>query len=265
METNPGEVWVLWENKTMQRQRGELVPIFLSYATPDQDLVENFAGHLLRYGVKAWVYSIDKTLSDATWGEIKTRIDEAEVFAFAASVDSCDADDQRREFELAIEKVRCQGRELQLFPIVLRDFPFSKLPTALRRVNGLRLDAYNVESMAHQLARRFFPDLFDNERDKPWKCPKPGQWLEVHLIDPGIEGDLTLKDLLYFRRLSPLGLFECYSPKLNDLYWISGENVQACGLSQDALPAVPEEFHYITSFRHEMLGRAVKRGASPSG
>ena len=66
---------------------------------------------------------------------------------------------------------------------------------------------------------------------------------------------MTLKDLLYFRRLSPLGLFECYSPKLGDLFWILPENVQACGLSQDALPAVPEEFHYMTSIRYEMRGR----------
>ena len=256
----------------MKRKPGEQVPIpavshqarhqiFLSYATPDQDLVENFAARLLQYGVKAWVYSIDKTLSDATWGEIETRIDEAEVFAFAASVDSCGAHGQRREFELAIEKVHRQGGELRLLPIVLRDFPFSELPTALQRVNGFQLDAYNVESMAHQMARRFFPDLFDNERDKPWKCPKPGQWLEVHLIDPGIEGALTLKDPLYFRRLSPMGLFECYSPKLNELFWIMPENVRACEISQDALPAVPEEFHYMTSIRHEMRGRNLPQGS----
>ena len=201
----------------MQRQRGELVPIgdavpglddvlataipaaspqaarhqiFLSYARRDQNLVENFADRLLQNGVKAWVYSIDKTLSDATWSEIETRIDEAEVFAFAASVDSCDADGQRREFEMAIEKVQRQERELRLLPIVLRDFPFSELPPSLQRINGFQLDTYNVKSTAQQVARAFFPDLFDNERDKPWKCPKPGQWLEVHLIDPGIEGGL---------------------------------------------------------------------------
>ena len=57
-----------------------------------------------------------------------------------------------------------------------------------------------------------------------------------------------------------MGLFECYSPKLNELFWIMPENVQACGLSQDALPAVPEEFHYMTSIRHEMRGRDIDRG-----
>ena len=67
----------------MQRQRSELVTIFLSYPAPDQDLVENFADHLCQIGVKAWVYSIDKTLSSETWPEIETHIDEAELFAFA--------------------------------------------------------------------------------------------------------------------------------------------------------------------------------------
>ena len=254
----------------MKRKPGEQVPtaaashparhqIFLSYAAPDQDLVENFVARLLQYGVKVWVYSIDKTLSDATWSEIETRIDEAEVFAFAASVDSCDADGQRHELEMAIQKVQRRGRELRLLPIVLRDFPFSELPPSLQRINGFQLDAYNVESTAQQVARAFFPDLFDSEKGKPWKCPKPGQWLEVHLIDPGIEGDLTLKDLLYFRRLSPLGLFECYSPTSGDLFWILPENVLDCGLSQDALPTVPEEFHYMTSIRHEMRGRDLER------
>ena len=59
--------------------------IFLSYAALDQDLAENFADHLFQNGVKAWVYSIDKTLSGATWSEIKTRIYEAELFAFVAA------------------------------------------------------------------------------------------------------------------------------------------------------------------------------------
>ena len=44
--------------------------IFLSYAALDQDLVENFADRLLQNGVRAWVYSIDKTFSAATWSEI---------------------------------------------------------------------------------------------------------------------------------------------------------------------------------------------------
>ena len=58
--------------------------------------------------------------------------------------------------------------------------------------------------------------------------------LAVRNIDQGIGEYLTQKDLLYFRRLSPLGLFECYSPKLKALFWILPENVRPCGISQDA-------------------------------
>ena len=93
--------------------------IFISYATPDQDLVENFADHLLQNGIKAWIYSIDKTLSSDIWREIEACIDEAEFFAFVASENSRDADGQHRELQRAVEKVRQGGgREFRLLPIV---------------------------------------------------------------------------------------------------------------------------------------------------
>ena len=156
-----GEVWVLWENKPMQRQRSELVTIFLSYPAPDQDLVENFADHLCQIGVKAWVYSIDKTLSSETWPEIETHIDEAELFAFAVSVHSRDAHGQHRELQRFIEKVQQNpGKEFRLLPIVIGCLSFSELPDVLRRVNGVRLDAHTVESTANQVALTFFSGSF---------------------------------------------------------------------------------------------------------
>ena len=57
---------------------------------PDQDLVDNFADHLLQNAVRAWVYSIDKTLSSETWREIEACIDGAEISAFVASEKSRD-------------------------------------------------------------------------------------------------------------------------------------------------------------------------------
>ena len=230
--------------------------IFISYPTPNQDLVENFADHLDRNGVKAWVYSIDKTLSGDTWREIETRIDKATIFAFIASVHSRDAGGQHRELLRAVEKVQeCFGGEFRFLPIVIGDFPFNELPTVLKQVNGVRLDGHTVASTAHTLARTFFSDLFDDAGDKAWHCPKSGQWLEVHHIDPGIERYLTPKDLLYFRRLSPMGLFECYSPKLKGLFWILPENVRACGNSQDEFPRVPWEFRCEANIEYEILGR----------
>ena len=41
---------------------------FISYACADTDLVENFRDHLGRYGVDAWVYSLDRTLAEDVWG-----------------------------------------------------------------------------------------------------------------------------------------------------------------------------------------------------
>ena len=138
--------------------------------------------------------------------------------------------------------------------------PFSELPPVLRQVNGFRLDAHTVASTAHKVARTFFPGLFDDASDRAWHCPKPGQWLEVRHVEPGIERHLARKDLLYFRRLSPMGLFECYSPKLNERFWILPENVRACGIPRDECPTVPREFHYMTDFEYEIRGRELSKG-----
>ena len=240
--------------------------IFISYPTPNQDLVENFADHLLQNGVRAWVYSIDKTLSCETWREIEARIDQADLFAFIASEYSRDARGQHRELEKAVERVcRCGGSELRWLPIVIGHLPFEELPRVLRQTNGVRLDVHNVASTAHEVARTFFPALFDHARDTAWHCPKPGQWLEVDRVGPRIERHLARKDLLYFRRLSPMGLFECYSPKLNGLFWIMPENVRACGIPPNECPIVPREFHYATDFEHEMRGRRLRQRSSGDG
>ena len=238
--------------------------VFISYPTPNQDLVENFADHLLQNGVKAWVYSIDKTLSSETWAEIETRIDKAELFAFVASEDSRHAKGQHHELQIAVEKIkRCGRTEDRLLPIVIGDLSFSEIPQVMQRVNGVRLDAHTVASTAEKVARTFFPDLFDDVRERFWHCPKPGQWLEVHRLDPGIERFLARKDLLYFRRLSPMGLFECYSPKLDGLFWIMPDNVRASGIPGDECPSVPQEFRYETSIDYEMRGRQLGSTRQP--
>ena len=101
------------------------------------------------------------------------------------------------------------------------------------------MDAYNVQSVAQKLAWQLFPDIADAERGEPWKCPKPGQWLEVCRIDRLVEEYFKKGDLLYFRRLSPLGLFECYAPTLNGLFWIGPEDVRSCDIAKDESPSVP--------------------------
>ena len=48
--------------------------IFLSYPALDQDPVENFAEQLLQNGIIAWFYPIGKTLSAATWIEMRDTL-----------------------------------------------------------------------------------------------------------------------------------------------------------------------------------------------
>ena len=52
---------------------------------------------------------------------------------------------------------------------------------------------------------------------------------------------------------------ECYSPKLNERFWILPENVRACGIPRDECPTVPREFHYMTDFEYEMRGRELSQ------
>ena len=40
-----------------------------------------------------------------------------------------------------------------------------------------------------------------------------------------IEEYFDIGDKLYFRAVSPIGLFKCYAPKLNKLFWIAPQNV----------------------------------------
>jgi len=58
------------------------------------------------------------------------------------------------------------------------------------------------------------------------QAPLPGTWLQVSRLDKVIRHDLALGDKLYFRMLSPIGLFGCYAPKLRRLFWIDPANVQ---------------------------------------
>ena len=49
------------------------------------DLIENFQDRLKGYGVTAWVYAVDKTLSEEIWNEIESQIQSSNVMIFAVS------------------------------------------------------------------------------------------------------------------------------------------------------------------------------------
>ena len=232
--------------------------IFLSYAIPDQDLVENLADQLQQFGIKTWVYSLDRALSSEIWKDIEANVIEAELFAFVTSTHSKDSAGQHRELEIVVDRFQNSANYGdKILPIVVGDTPFSGLPDKLRNINGVRLDIYSVRSTAFEIAKTFFPDLFDKPTSDPWNFPKPGQWLEVSNLSPGIEEFLSLRDPLYFRRISPLGLFECYSPKLMNLFWISPINVCTSLLQGGECPSVPKQFRYETALEYERIGLDV--------
>jgi hypothetical protein len=52
---------------------------FISYSCADVEIVENLKDHFGRYGVTAWVYSLDRTLAADAWEEIQARIEESDL------------------------------------------------------------------------------------------------------------------------------------------------------------------------------------------
>ncbi len=200
---------------------------FISYASADIDIVENLRGHLGRFGVTAWVYSLDRTLAADAWEEIETRIAESDLVIFVVSKSTPNAEGQQRELKLALEKIVPIAGTEKIMPVAITGTDFSALPDELRTKNGIYLDGYTVKSVAWIIAKRAFPSLVEAESMKPWRYPIPGEWLEVSGLDGIIEQYFDIGDKLYFRALSPMGLLECYAPRISGLFWIAPENVKA--------------------------------------
>ncbi len=200
--------------------------IFISYAESEQDIVENLRGRFNSFGVRAWVYSMDKTLGDDLWREIKIKIKESAMILFVVSNDTLKSQGQKKELELTLKKIKsCSGGEM-VMPIFTSGASPQDCPDELKYINGEFLDAYNVQTVAHDITTTVFPSLLENNDNQPWKIPTPGQWLEISKLGMGLESYFDVGDVLYFRALSPMGLLECYSPKTKRLFWISSNNVK---------------------------------------
>lgn len=200
--------------------------IFISYPAANTDIVENLRDHLCRYGVRAWVYSLDKTLAADAWEEIESKILESDLVIFVVSESTPSAKGQQRELKLALEKVAPVSGTEKIMPIIIGT-AFSALPEELRYKNGISLNNHKVKSVAWEIVSRVFPALIEMETSQPWKFPVPGEWLEVSNLDEILEEYFDIGDKLYFRSISPMGLLECYSPKIKELFWIAHENVKA--------------------------------------
>lgn len=233
---------------------------------PDQrkDIVENLAGRLREYDIEAWVYSLHRTLGKDTWGEIEEKIRACRLLVFVVSgCYTLQAEGQRRELQIAVDRLKDTHVGLRMFPVLTDTARFRDLPEELGRINGIHLDASNVKSTAQEIAETFFPELVATAKSNDWKSPRPGQWLEVCQIDRWIEEHFDLGDRVYFRRLSPLGLFECYSPKLADLFWFAPDNLQATDIVDEdgnlERQDVPWRYRYHASYEFEMVGMDEKR------
>lgn len=236
---------------------------FICHPSQDAAIVENLAGRLRELGIEAWVYSLDKTLAVDTWAEIESKIKNSHLFICVVSKYSLDAKGQHRELQIVMEKLRDTDAALRIVPVVIDDIGFATLPSDLRHINGVWLDAYTVSSTANEIASTFFPELVEVKKNQEWKYPRPGQWLEVCNIDQWTEEHFVLEDRVYFRRISPLGLFECYSPKLQGLFWFAPHNLHSTDIVDEdgslERRDVPKMYRYSASYDFERIGIDEKR------
>jgi hypothetical protein len=192
--------------------------IFISYPNSQVDIVQNFKQQIEGYGVTAWVYATDRTLAKDLWSEIEQKINESDLVLFVVSTETSTATGQQRELMLAAES--------KIMPIFTRGIEPKDVPEQLSKINGEFLEAHNVKEVALKIAKQQFPDLFDRQSTESWRYPLPGEWLEVINLNANIGQYFDLGDRLYFRAISPIGLFECYAPKIQDCFWIAPENVK---------------------------------------
>ncbi len=233
--------------------------LFISYPITDKDIVGNLRHELSEFGVTAWAYSYDKTLGEDVWEEIKKLVNQTKVMVFIVSDNTQNAEGQKRELDLSLNKFNLFPKEYAIFPVLVDNYKFEDLPKELKKINGISITASNVNFVAHEIAKTFFPELLEKLNSNKWFFPKPGDWLKISNLDNIIAPYCKVGDEIYFRRISPMGLFECYYPKINDLFWISPNNVRKIfeSIKEEELKIVPKEYQFMTSIEYEMKGRKV--------
>jgi hypothetical protein len=251
----------LQKNIKRCRKREEKMPhIFISYPDEEEEIVGNLRDRFRVHGIEAWVYSYDKTPVRETWEEIEEKIIQSKVIIFVASEDTVAAEGQHRELNLVLN-LKESG---SIFPIVTGDLKFSDLPEKIRHINGERLTGNNVKTIAQSIARVFFPQLFLDTMSPKWEYPRPGEWLEISKLDTVIEEYADIGDKVYFRRISPMGLFECYFPRIKSLFWFYPDNLKRTEIIDDdgkmEDEKVPLQYRNITSYECERKGYGILYG-----
>jgi|CXWL01.1.fsa_nt_gi hypothetical protein len=209
---------------------------FISYPDALNELADLLRDELRQLGIEAWLFSRDRTTGTSTWSEIELQLKEARVVLFLVGTATASAAGQARELDF------CTTLGKQAVPLVCDSLAFLDLPRTLVNVNGARLEYNNTRVEASRLARAFYPELFQPSMDVHWVCPRPGEWLKVCQLDDQLKQHFALGDVVYFRRLSPLGLFECYAPKIHDLFWFYPENLRRMSYDVVRQASVPSQY-----------------------
>lgn len=223
-------------------------PAFISYPDPLSELADLLRDELRQLGIEAWSFSRDRTIGGSTWSEIELQLKEARVVLFLVGTATASAAGQTRELEF------CTTLGNQVVPLVCDSLAFCDLPQTLAKINGVRLNHQNTKVEASRLARTFYPELFQPSKDVHWVCPRPGEWLEICQLDEQLKEYFVLGDAVYFRRLSPMGLFECYTPKIDGLFWFFPENLRRVSrdvMHQASVPSRYEAYRQYEAHQYE--------------
>lgn len=221
--------------------------LFISYPVGLTELADKLRDELRQLGIEAWLYEIDLQLGVSTWADIERSIADAKAVVFLVGRSSVAAVGQTRELSL------CTSLGKQVVPLVCEGLSFRDLPSALASVNGAVLEYATARGEAANLARAFYPEEFRTGDDVHWVCPRPGEWLEICRINEHLSEYFGLGDVVYFRRLSPLGLFECYAPKILGLFWFYPENLRRVRVDTTELqvPVAFNAYQQYTRAKHE--------------
>ena len=223
--------------------------VFISYPAHKQDLAENIREQFTEFGVSTWVYSYDRTAGADAWVEIEEQLTESSLVLFMVGPMTHEAPGQSRELDLALSAIHEHPGDLVIVPLVVDGLSFSDVPEALRRVNGFALEPHTTKTLAWKVTTQFFPELAGDYHESPWNYPRPGDWLQICQMDEQLEQYFKLGEHVYFRRLSPMGFFECYCPKIAEVFWFWPPNLKRA--DPDHAPSdelVPTEYRALTQY-----------------
>jgi len=235
--------------------------IFISYSELDKEVAENLHHQFNEYYVKTWVYCRDKTPGVDTWNEIEEELKSAKLILWLCSHNSKKSQGQLKELEIL--KKTDSNPKPALVPVILEGAVKEDLPEQIRNVNYEKLDGYRFSSFTLRIIRAFFPSKSEEYVSNQWLYPRPSDWLEIIELYGDMEQYFNLKDKIYFRKISPLGLLECYSPQINGLYWVPSRTVRIVNMSEEESEAreseIPQEYTILAMIDAEATGFQIIR------